>query len=278
MNFLEQFTNFFDEFVFDYINGEILLLGMLGLMTLIFIGFLIAHLFSKDMRAKGRLKQINSHLMFSRYDTYTESFILRKFKTAPYRFYENYLNKIDSMAFSNCVPYYLSSANFGKKLTVCLYEVICTITLIAGIILLEKGIILSLSNALIIPGAGLIFSIALSLIYNFIKNASHKRLEAKFSEFLKLIKPKIKQQNNKIEKCLSSGTNLRNFDDLMAKVKEVKVKGVKMETAKQLANDLAVAKDNCTSSRENDILTDALVDVLNIINDEQNAEREGLAN
>jgi hypothetical protein len=53
----------------------------------------------------------------------------------------------------------------------------------------------------------------------------------------------------------------------MAKVKEIKLNGAKVETAKQLANDLAVAKNDCVNPRENDILTDALVDVLNIIND-----------
>ncbi|MCL1900943.1 MAG: hypothetical protein FWG51_00910 [Firmicutes bacterium] len=267
MSFFEQFTGFFDETVFGYINAEILFLGMLCFMTLIFISFFIAHLFSKDIRAAKTLKQINGHLMFSRYDAYTENFILKKFKAAPYRFYENYLNKIDGMAFSNCVPYYSSSVNFGKKLTVCLYEIICVIALIAGIILLEERLILSLSGALIIPGIGVIFSVILSFLYDFIKNISHKRLEAKFAEFLKLLKPKLAKLQKNYSEHPNSKIVLKNFDDLMAKVKEIKLNGAKVETAKQLANDLAVAKNDCVNPRENDILTDALVDVLNIIND-----------
>jgi len=275
MNFFEQFTNFFNKIIFNYMSAELLLIVMLSLMTAVFIIFLIAHLFSKDIKAKRKLQQINRHLMFSRLDAYTENFILKKFKSAPYRFYENYLNKTDGMAFSNCVPYYLSSVNLGKKLTVCIYQVICIVTLIVGIVLLEKGAIFSLSAALFIPSVGVIFSIVLSLFYSFIKNLSHKRLEAKFAEFLKFLKPKLlKQQKIYNAGHSSNRVALKNFDDLMAKVKEIKTKGAKIEIARELANDLAAAKNDCADSRENDILTDALVDVLNIIND----KAQGLEN
>jgi len=274
MNFFQSFTDFFDKFVFDYMSGEILLIAMLSLMAVIFTAFLITHLFSKDVIAIRKLKGINKYLMFSRYDAYTENFILKRFKTAPYRFYENYLNKIEAMSFSACVPYYLSSVKFGKKITVCLYEVICTLALIMGLVLFENQIILTLSGALLIPAFGIIFSVILSFGYDFIKDSSFHKLELKFAEFLKFLKPKISAYN-KVQNPTAEKENktLKSFDDLMAKVKELKLKGAKMETAKQLANDLAVAKNDCPNSRENDILTDALVDVLNIINDKsQNLE------
>lgn len=278
MKFFDNAAEFIDNLISDYITGEILLLGIVSIILIVFLTLIVIHLFSKDIIAKRKLGQINRLLKTKKYDPSLDMIIARKFKTAPFHFFENYQNGVNSMTFSNCIPYYESSKSFGKRFFAVFSIVICLLVSAAALILTDNNIIIYLSNALLIPIAGLIFALILQSIYAYIKGKTYKKLNYKFDEFIKLSKPKIAAYNSskKFSESIMQAAKAaeedvmfneaENFEELMERIKEVKVKGATLEKMKDLANDLAVEREKVKSEDKKEGLTEALTDLLNIIN------------
>lgn len=282
MKFFDDAAKYINNIISDYITGEILLIGILSVILIVFLSLTTIHFFSKDIVARRNLCQVNKHLKVKKYDSDTDAFIAKKFKKTPYHFFENYNGDINAMSFSNCVPYYEASNKFGKRFFSVFSLVACLLTLITALSLTNSNLISYLSDAMLIPVCGLILALILQGIYAYIKSKAHKKLEQKFNEFIKLIKPKAAAflSIKKLSKSIAQTMELKeepelkedqpetpqNFEEIMERVREVKVKGASLEKMKDLASDIAVERDKDIGIKEKDCLTEALTDLLTAIN------------
>ena len=283
MKFFDNMSKVTNDLVSGYITGEILLLGIISIVSICFLSLLIIHVFSKDIIAKRKLKKINKILSEEKYDTALKTLISKKLRLMPYHFFENYQNGLNTMTFQDCVPYYESSKNFGKRLFVVLSGITCLLVSIAALILTESNIISYLSNALFIPVAGLVFAFILEAVYIYLKAIAYKKLRLTFDCFIKIIRPKeaayknvagikksvidLKNENHVSQPLLSNEEkeNEELFEKLMNRIQEVKLNS-DLKKMKDLANDLALSRDNYPlGSPKKESLTDALTDLLNMI-------------